>query len=409
MKFIVSTEFGDNFQNFVVKSSLKDIKTLIQQNNVVVDALVIHKPAEDDFNIGVIVADLYELGVKPIVYINSSPSVAVRMVIVGAGGFCYEDEFYFEDETELLELLNSLCNEPSENSLTRVSMSIVEDFMGAFARKESKVNSVCYMEQVTQAIDLLNKTVERQETQLLDMSSSVVAVYKRASTIVRKLAENQKQSSAAMSKLLPNAQQAQPMSNMITSFPQFTYMGNSSMLVVREVCPCRYLTSFLLAYHHHLKYDMNKRVKLIFLHPKAYCVARLYEGVATALTVEGQSSKSLYDAEVVATSIPTKAVMQRLTGGHEDVIVVVDRMYQKPTMVTGRVKSTVYAAAGAGDLRKYKVDVKDSILSVVAHPQGLITLPTIMNFPLEADLRMSQLIQANVANFAKLDKRLDLQ
>ena len=92
MKVIVSTELDDNFTKFVVVDSFKKVKELQG-----VTTLIIHKYKESDFDAGVFITQFHNNGIDQFIYISSSPSSTLQMVLKGVNGYYYEDEFYFED------------------------------------------------------------------------------------------------------------------------------------------------------------------------------------------------------------------------------------------------------------------------------------------------------------------------
>lgn len=408
MKVIVSTSIEDIFSNFVVVRSFKEARDLKG-----ITTLIIHSFIESEFDAGVFISDLHKQGITQFVYINSNPSVTLKMVLNGVNGHFYEDEFYLEDEEELICLLEELGLEGDSSStelVTTSSIKIISDFIQAFARGEERVNIPMYLEQVNQAIDELNTVTQRQELQLTAMGNSALEVFEKASTIIKSMVtKNQEieRQLAELSNSQSNSSSMRPsFSNSITFFQPYKYIGTSKILLIRELTPCRYLTSFLLGYLHHLHYEKNKRVKLVFIHQKGAGVSQIYNDF-TNITQETMNMTSLYDAEVVATNNPKKEVMKELLSKPNDINVVVDRLYGKEDIVTGRVIK-LNAVSGKNDCKRFKINPNDCIFSVTSQPVQFCCLPTIKKFPDELDARYAVYAQVCGDIYKKLDDKLNL-
>ena len=409
MKVIVSTSIEDIFNNFVVVRSFKEARDLKGG----VTTLIIHSFIESDFDAGVFISDLHKQGVTQFVYINSNPSVTLKMVLNGVDGHFFEDEFYLEEEEELLCLLEELGMEGDSTSnelIATSSIKIISDFIQAFARGEERVNIPMYLEQVNQAIDELNTVTQKQELQLTTMGNSALGVFEKASTIIKGMVTKNQELEKQLSELannLSNASSSRPsFSNSITFFQPYRYIGTNKVLLIRELTPCRYLTSFLLGYTHHLHYVKNKRVKLVFVHQKGAGVSQIYSEF-TNITQENMNMTSLYDTEIVATNNPKKEVMKELLSKPNDITIVVDRLYGKEYIVSGKVIK-LNAVSGKNDCKRFKISPNECIFSITAQPSQFCCLPTIKKFPDELDARYAVYAQVCDEIYKKFDDKLKL-
>lgn len=406
MKVIVSTDIEDVFSQFVVVESFIKVRELKG-----VTTLIIHKYNETDFDAGVFVSNFHKSGINQFVYINENPSVTLRMVLKGVNGYFFEDEFYLEDEEELLSLLDELgMSDNEETSLAVSSLNIVNDFIQSFARGEERIKAPLYLEQVTQAVNELNELTHQQELQINAMGTSAIEVFEKASSIIKNM-DTQRKLIEQQLKELEDSQATSFSSkpsfgNNIIFFSPCKYMGNAKVLLIRELSPCRYLTSFTLGYLHHLHYEMNKRVKLIFVHTKGAGVSAKYSDF-TLITQDSANMSSLYDSEIIATNNPKREVMRDLLAKPNDVFIVVDRLYGSQDILTGRV-TKVNAVSGRSDLQRFKVRPEDCIFSVTSQPNELFTISTIKNFPTEVDARYASYTQVNGDKYKKLDTKLGL-
>ena len=409
MKVIISTELEDKYNNYIVVRDFKAVRNLKG-----VTVLILHKvEGLSDFDAGVFISNFYKDGIKSFVYINSNPSKVIKTVINGVGGTTYEDEFYFDDEDELTALLDDLGLDTSTNSLVLSSTQIVKDFIGAFSRGEERIQAPVYLEQVNQAVNELSELTHKQELQINEMGVSAIEVFERASSIIvsmndqKKILEKQLEEFEESQALKQMSKQSNAFSSAIMFFPSFKYVGTSKVLNVRELSPCRYLTSFLLAYTHHIHFNLNKRVKFIIVHQKGKGIADKYSEF-TAITQESMGISSLYDNEIIATNNPKKDVMQKLTHLDDDVIIVLDRLYSATDIITGRVVK-VNAVSGLSDINRYKVKPDTCIFPITSQPNELFNIPLIKNYPKEIDMQYAVYAQTCKNQFDILDGMLGLK
>lgn len=407
MKVIVSTELDDNFTKFVVVDSFKKVKELQG-----VTTLIIHKYKESDFDAGVFVSQFHNNGIDQFIYISSSPSSTLQMVLKGVNGYYYEDEFYFEDEEELSTLLEDLGmeDEDENTSLATSALNVVNDFVSSFAKGDERIKAPLYLENVTSAVNELSLLTHQQELQLNTMGASALEVFEKASAIIRNMDAQNKNIEKKLEELenqQNNSFTSKPaFGNSIMFFSPYKYIGNSKILLIREYAPCRYLTSFVMGYLHHLHYVLNRRPKLIFVHQKGAGVSAKYADF-TSITQESMGMSSLYDNEIIATNNPKKEVMKDLLTKQNDVIIVVDRLYGNQDIVSGRV-TKINAVGSRSDIARYKVRPEDTIFSITRQPKELFTLPTIKNFPTEIDARYAAYTQVLGSKYEILDNKLGL-
>lgn len=408
MKVIVSTEIDDIFNQFVVVDSFKKVKDLQG-----VTTLIVHKYKESDFDAGVFVSTFHNNGINQFIYINSNPSSTFKMVLKGVNGYYFEDEFYLNDEEELLSLLDDIGMTDTEDESTELAapaLGVVNDFVRLFAKGDERIKAPLYLDNLKSAVNELSEITHQQELQLSTMGASALEVFEKASAIIRNMDAQRKNIEKQLEELelnQANAISAKPsFGNNVMFFSPYKYMGNAKVLLIREYAPCRYLTSFILGYLNHLHYELNRRPKLIFVHQKGAGVAAKYSDYR-CITQESMSLASLYDSEIVATNNPKKEVLKDLLTKPNDVIIVVDRLYGSQDIVTGRV-TRINAVGSRSDISRYKVKPEETIFSVTAQPKQLFTIPTIKQFPVEIDARYSIYSQVMGEKYKVLDRKLDI-
>lgn len=411
MKVIISTELPDKYQHFVVVDSFKKVRELKG-----VDTLIIHKPQEDQFNSGVFMAEFHNMGIGQFVYINKEPSTTIKMMINGLKGHIITDEFYLDDEEELLALLEDLGVETDENTSLAVSnIRVVKDFMQAFARGEERIKTPLYLEQVNQALTGLTTITQKQELQISEMGSSAIEVFEKASNIIRNM-DNQRKLIEQQLQELEDSQYNAPASasnrpvlgNSVQFFSPIKYTGNAKILLIREYSHCRYLTSFVLGYIHHVHYVLNKRVKLIICHQKGAGVSKMYNDMFTIIDDGSANMMSLYDSELIATNSPKKEIIRELLAKSCDLYVVVDRLYGRDDILEGRIATKLNAVGGLGDIKRFNIKAEDTIFPS-AEDKQFCYLPTVKKYANQIDARYAIYENVHQKNYELLDERVGLK
>ena len=377
MNIIISSELNDSFSQFKVFASFKAVRESVEDLGSV-DVLVIHRFPESDFDAGVFISDFRSAGMKHFIYINSDASTTIRMVISGVEGKYFSDEFYFDDEEELLALMEDMDETEEATEVAAPALDILNDFIDGFVKKDERINAPLYLERASSIIRKLDNNKRIIEQKLRDLE------------------ENQSSS----------PQHSSVLANNVLSFPSVKYTGNLKILQIREYAPCRYLTTFCLGYLHHVHYELNKRVKLVFVHQKSAGTAKKY-GDFTVITQSSMNSSSLCDSEIIATNIPKKDVLANIWSRQAEVLIFVDRLYGNMNILSGRVV-TVNAVSGASDLERYKISASDTIFSVTEYPDQMFCIPTLKGFPRDVDAKYASYAQVMEEAYKILDRRLGI-
>lgn len=409
MKVIISKSLEDNYNNFIVVDSFKKVRELTG-----VTTLIIHRPTEDQFNSGVFMAEFHNMGINQFVYISEDPDITIKMLVSGLKGHIITDEFYLEDEEELMMLLEELgVSNEEDTSLATSNIQVVNDFMQAFARGEERIKAPLYLEQVNQALEGLSTLTQQQEIQIKEMGNSAIEVFEKASSIIRNMDNQRKMIEQQLQELEDSQYNSVPsrpsLGNSIQFFSPIKYNGNAKILFIREYSHCRYLTSFVLGYVHHVHYVSNKRVKLIICHQKGQGVSYIYKDMFTIIDDGSANIVSLYDSELVATNSPKKEVIKDLLSKPCDLFVVVDRLYGSNDILEGRITTKINAVGGNADLKRFNIKAEDTIFPVIENNKGLMYLPTVKDYATQIDARYATYETVHEKNFNLLDTKVGLK
>lgn len=407
MKVIVSNTLEDRFVNFVVVKSFEELQKLTG-----VDIVIIHKYNDSPFDAcGHVTKLCFEGESKKFVYISSSRDTMLGLIVLGSGGACFDDEFYFEDEDELLALLEDLDESDNQSLSVLQAVDVLDDFVNAVSQGEDRATTPIMLDQARGSTKELRLMAQQQQTQLQTIGESTIDVFQQIRRIISSVMEKNAQISAELEKLESGLSDGDSgrmtFSNNIMFFAPYTYRSNAKLLLVREYAPCRYLTSFILGYLHHLHYELNRRPKLIFVVQKGKGVASKYSEYPV-ITQENMGLATLYNGEIVATNNPKKEVMKELLSKPNDVFVVVDRLYGAMDIVSGRV-TKVCAVGSRSDIERYGLKPEETIFSVTRQPRQLFDLPVIKNFPIEAEARYAAYSRGMAKRYEVLDYKLGLK
>lgn len=393
MKIIVTKDYTeDMFSQFRVVNSLATLSNNDAFKTEPIEVLVINNFIEDDFNAGVFLSRLKQQGnIDLFLYINEDPSMTIRMLMNGLGGHVETDTFYLEDENELCGLIADIqpfsSGDKAESTSIMASTNIVREFVEAFARGDSQIKSQMYLQRVNEALNNMNTVVEIQHAQLVAMGDSAIEVFHKASDIIGKI-HKKNQEIAEQLRILENKDDMTSSSGGSRAFggttmfyPTFKInQQGKNILLIRELSPTPYLTSFLLGYEYYVHYDLNKRVKLVFIHNKGYGYKKKYENICTSITEDSENMDGLYNKEIIDTNNPIKDVLKKLLDDPVDLYIFVDRLYGKDDIITGRLNK-LNAISGTSDLTKYGVKAKDCITSINAVEGNLINIPSFNGYP----------------------------
>ena len=417
MKVIISSELkGKDFSQFVCAKSLEEVK-----NYKGVDTIILHKTDEKDFTIGVVLSDLRnKLGNFRFIYINEHPRAVIQMCLKGVGGYSYTDEFYLDDEEELLSLLadiddieNSSSSDDAKNELALVAASnfeVVYDFMRSFARGEERVNAPIYQEQVNEAINQLSLITQEQNTQIVSMGSTAMNIFAKASTLVENMQTMQTQMNEQLARVEAEAIKAQnsrpALGGSINYFPPIKYMATAKILSIKEYSPCRYLVSYFLAFKHWLHVVHGKSVRLIIVTGKLVTPSTKYSKLGNTITESNCNIKTLLTHDLLIVESPKKETMMNILNIPYDLTIVIDKMCGKDFIVDGRVEK-LNAVSGLSDLETYSLNKNNTIFSTDEIKGAFTTILSIKGIPKEANGKLGAYIQmCGDSSFIKLKDKL---
>lgn len=408
MKVIVSDKLDITYTKYMLMRSFKEVL----DNASSISTVVIHHADSKEFDLGVYISKLKEAGIRRFVYINENPIGAVKLCILALEGLVLEDEDLFEDEEGLDMIIEEFFEDGANSTAltTQSSVDILSDFIQAFTNGDSKINAPVYIEQVNSALNELALYTQNQELVIKDFATTALDTFNNVSILITKMQDRKQDLEAKLkameASIMKNTNAVTPKERMNQAlyFQSYQYIGGAKVIQIRELSPCRYLTSFLLGYHYYLSVMLNKRVKLIVCYSKSHCNGKKYDTGFTIINQESKNNKILYTADIIATNTPNNTVMEELMHQKDDVIIVLDRLRNSQPILKKTNVVTLNAISGMSDLRRFDVKPMECIFTTTKHPSNFCCIPHIKGYAPDGDTRRAQYLQACKEYYDKLCK-----
>ena len=408
MNVIVSNTLRDSYKNYKVVPKLADVVALDG-----VSCLILHSFTEEDFEVGITLSELAKKGVKRFAYVSENISLVVKMLISGLDGLIEDADFYFESEEDLDALLDDFFSSKGNDSDLSATTEIITEFLKGFANNDDKVKSPVFLEQVNDAVNALVVTNTENEVAIRDMSKATVDTFRHVSSTINAMEEQRnllEEQLASFEQSLQNQTRSTVRvdSGTVWVFPTYNYMGKSKILYIREYAPCRYLTSFVLAYANYVNYNLAKKCKVVFIHARGQGVSKRYSQGFTCITQESEGNKSLYTNPVIATNNPKKCVMDELTHTGEPLIIIVDRLYGSDSIISGQRITRLNAVSGVSDLKRFNLNVEETLFPIIKVPNSFGTISHMMKYPHDERTRLSKYYETMKELFEKIDSKVGI-
>lgn len=410
MRVIISTSLPDTYSHYKVVQSMAQVISMES-----VECVIIHSYSDNDVALASAIADIRKKFSCNFFYINSQPKAVVTLILNGIQGVIVEDDFYYEDEADLDDLLESYGVESTALTVsdTQSSLAIVKDFVTSYARGEERCSLPYFIQQTNLALSELESVIGKQELQIQEMGSSAIEVFQRASGYITALEERNKVFSQQLESLTQqsNAPRRQFGSGGISFFPTVKYNPSPTkrVLVIREFSPCRYLTSFVLSYQTYLKTMRNKRVKVIFAVQKGKLIYTKYSSdLFSFISQESVAKTELYGRDSIVTNTPQNQILTKIIDtGTYDIVILVDRLYGGDVILNGNGVKHLAAIGGSSDLTKFRLNPRSCIFSHIDYPGSFLTIPTISKYPPASAVDMRVSAYAQMCNMKKLYDKMD--
>lgn len=398
MDYILTTK-PVSYSGFSVVTSVSDIGRLTMKSTLIVESYT-----DKDFDFAIFLLNaVRDCSLTKIAYIADQPVRILLELMRTIGAFVMSDSSLIESTesfSELLEFLatNKVSTKAEELEVLADSFVIIDQYIQEKFEQEPKVEkrrlSLAYKE-VSDALQevVFSEELSKELQSFLLSASSKVKVYEDELSQREKELDNIKSSSFGSF-------------GSISAYTQYTYTGNSRVLVIKEKAPTRYLTSFLISYVDWLSRVPELNAKLIVVENDSDFVDLRYKNLAKAdAKTILQNRSSLFLVPAIYTTTPTQTVMQELMYPTMDLYVVLDRTYKRNQAITGRGINTVFATSSRRLMRDFDLTSEECIVNELGEQTQLGVLAPIESYAVASGSRIMQQQKAFDSIMRKLTER----
>ena len=398
MDYILTTK-PVSYSGFSVVKSVSEIGRLTMKSTLIVESYT-----DKDFDFAIFLLNaVRDCSLTKIAYIANQPVRILLELMRTIGAFVMSDSSLIESTesfSELLEFLatNKVSTKAEELEVLADSFVIIDQYIQEKFEQEPKVEkrrlSLAYKE-VSDALQevVFSEELSKELQSFLLSASSKVKVYEDELSQREKELDNIKSSSFGSF-------------GSISAYTQYTYTGNSRVLVIKEKAPTRYLTSFLISYVDWLSRVPELNAKLLIIENDSDFVDLRYKNLAKAdAKTILQNRSSLFLVPAIYTTTPTQTVMQELMYPTMDLYVVLDRTYKRNQAITGRGINTVFATSSRRLMRDFDLTSEECIVNELGEQTQLGVLAPIESYAVASGSRIMQQQKAFDSIMRKLTER----
>lgn len=398
MDYILTTK-PVKYSGYEVVSSISEISRLTMKS-----VLIVESYTDRDFDFVVFLLNaLRDTSLTKLAYISENPSRILLEIMRTVGAFVAQDSSLIdttEQFSELLEYLMSNTTSTYSEELDELadSFTTLDTYVRGKLEDEPKILQRKVLMAHEKVSDALQEVVFSEDlTQ--ELQSFLLTASSKIKVAEDELDKKEKELSLVQSSGFGGF-------GSINAYTQFSYTGNSKVLVIKEESPTRYLTSFLASYIDWLTRVPELNAKLLIIDKDSDFVDTRYKSLkkADSKTIVNNSS-TLYLVPIIYTTTPTQSVMSNLMSPVVDLYVILDRTYKRTLPVSGRGISTVYSLSSRRLMRDLGLNSEEVIVNDLGEHTQLGVLAQIEGYAMDEGSRILQQQSA----FEPIMKRLTVK
>ena len=340
-----------------------------------------------------------------IAYVSDTPSPIIDELMKAVGAYRTHYSEYVDSVENLTELMQEMRNfKPAElDEDIADNLTVLDKFIHSKLQHEPKALQRQVSDSFQYILSLLDSTVNsdmlRNQIQelIIDFILSLTRLEEDNTKLSKEL-ENVKNSNFGVMQG-------------VSSFQQYTYTGNSKVLLIKEHSPTRYLTSFLIAFARYMTDLKTVKTKLIIVDRDSDTVAFRYGDIIRADSTNlKQATASLTLSSVVYTTTPINSIMDVLMSSIGiELFIVLDRTYKKTDVITGRNITTANAVSSRRLMRSLGLQANETILNDLGEQSQLGLISMIDSYPKDAESRIDIQQRAYETNMKNLSTFVGIQ
>ena len=384
--YILTTRETKSFHGFERVRSVKDITKLTKKSYLIIESY-----DDKDFELALfLINSVMSLGIHQVAYVTDNPVQIIDELMKSINAYRAHLPESIETPENISALMRAMADEDkSDDQETLVeNLEVLTDFVNSKVEGEPKVKRRLITSSLQTIVSALDDTVfsDRLRRQIQDM---IVSFIMNTNNLQREISKLEKEIVNLKASTMSGA-------NGISSFQQYTYVGNARVLLIKEHTPTRYLTSFLISFINYLSDVASVKSKLIIIDNNNDNLDVRYEGIKKAdFETIRKEVATLTLSPVVYTATPNKSVLDTLFESvGVELFVVLDRTQKSINAVTGRSIKVANAVSSKSKMRKLNLNANETIVNDQADVSQLGMISLVESYPKLEDARILTLQQA---------------
>ena len=384
--YILTTCETKSFHGFERVRSVKDITKLTKKSYLIIESY-----DDKDFELALfLINSVMSLGIHQVAYVTDNPVQIIDELMKSINAYRAHLPESIETPENISALMRAMADEDkSDDQETLVeNLEVLTDFVNSKVECEPKVKRRLITSSLQTIVSALDDTVfsDRLRRQIQDM---IVSFIMNTNNLQREISKLEKEIVNLKASTMSGA-------NGISSFQQYTYVGNARVLLIKEHTPTRYLTSFLISFINYLSDVASVKSKLIIIDNNNDNLDIRYEGIKKAdFETIRKEVATLTLSPVVYTATPNKSVLDTLFESvGVELFVVLDRTQKSINAVTGRSIKVANAVSSKSKMRKLNLNANETIVNDQADVSQLGMISLVESYPKMEDARILTLQQA---------------
>ena len=384
--YILTTRETKSFHGFERVRSVKDITKLTKKSYLIIESY-----DDKDFELALfLINSVMSLGIHQVAYVTDNPVQIIDELMKSINAYRAHLPESIETPENISALMRAMADEDkSDDQETLVeNLEVLTDFVNNKVEGEPKVKRRLITSSLQTIVSALDDTVfsDRLRRQIQDM---IVSFIMSTNNLQREISKLEKDIVNLKASTMGGA-------NGISSFQQYTYVGNARVLLIKEHTPTRYLTSFLISFINYLSDVASVKSKLIIIDNNNDNLDIRYEGIKKAdFETIRKEVATLTLSPVVYTATPNKSVLDTLFESvGVELFVVLDRTQKSINAVTGRSIKVANAVSSKSKMRKLNLNANETIVNDQADVSQLGMISLVESYPKLEDARILTLQQA---------------
>lgn len=384
--YILTTRETKSFHGFERVRSVKDITKLTKKSYLIIESY-----DDKDFELALfLINSVMSLGIHQVAYVTDNPVQIIDELMKSINAYRAHLPESIETPENISALMRAMVDEDkSDDQETLVeNLELLTDYVNSKVESEPKVKRRLITSSLQTIVSALDDTVfsDRLRRQIQDM---IVSFIMNTNNLQREISKLEKEIVNLKASTMSGA-------NGISSFQQYTYVGNARVLLIKEHTPTRYLTSFLISFINYLSDVASVKSKLIIIDNNNDNLDIRYEGIKKAdFETIRKEVATLTLSPVVYTATPNKSVLDTLFESvGVELFVVLDRTQKSINAVTGRSIKVANAVSSKSKMRKLNLNANETIVNDQADVSQLGMISLVESYPKMEDARILTLQQA---------------